>query len=161
MDARYCMSFLLSYFCLSNSFLYIQLKEVLPDQFEVVSQYADVLPGGGFSPAYPFGGFVINFNVCTNIHRDNHDKSICIVMALSDDNCEGGDLCFLETGIRLELCNGDMVIFPSAKFSHYNMHFKGERASLVLHSDSSGDNWVENRNNWDHSIYMNVETNIN
>lgn len=73
----------------------------------------------------------------------------------------GGDLCFLETGIRLELKNGDMVIFPSAKISHFNMHFKGERASLVFHSDGSGDNWLENRNHWDHSIFMNVETNIN
>jgi hypothetical protein len=116
-----------------------------------------VLPGDGFSPAYPFSGFVINFNVCTKIHRDLNDKKLCIVMAISDDQCEGGDICFLEPGIRLQLICGDMVAFPSAKISHFNMNFRGERASLVLHSDSSGDNWVKNRNNWEHNIYMNVE----
>jgi hypothetical protein len=116
-----------------------------------------VLPGDGFSPAYPFSGFVINFNVCTKIHRDVNDKKLCIVMAISDDQCEGGDICFLEPGIKLQLICGDMVAFSSAKISHFNMNFRGERASLVLHSDSSGDNWVKNRNNWDHNIYMNVE----
>jgi len=117
-----------------------------------------VLPGSGFSPAYPFSGFVINFNVCTRIHRDVNDKKLCVVMAISDDTCEGGDICFLEPGIRLQLLCGNIVLFPSRKISHFNMDFKGERASLVLHSDSSGDNWVKNRNNWEHNIYMNKQT---
>lgn len=62
-----------------------------------------------------------------------------------------------ELGIRLQLLCGDMVIFPSARISHFNMPFKGERTSLVVHSDGSGDNWVKNRNNWEHNVYINVE----
>lgn len=131
---------------------------MLPDDHAVIGQFADVLPAGGFSPAYPFSGFVINFNVCTKIHRDMNDKTLCIVMAISSNDCEGGDICFLETGIRLQLLSGDMVIFPSNKISHFNLDFKGERASLVLHSDVTGDNWVVNRNNWAHSIFMNIGT---
>jgi hypothetical protein len=129
---------------------------MLPEDHQVISQFANILPAGGFSPAYPFSGFVINFNVCTKIHRDINDKTLCIVMAISSKDCQGGDICFLETGIRLELFSGDMVLFPSKRISHFNMDFRGERASLVLHSDVTGDNWVLNRNNWNHSIFMNV-----
>jgi len=85
------------------------------------------------------------------------DKKLCIVMAISDEDCEGGDICFMEPGIRLQLLSGDVVLFPSAKISHFNMNFKGERASFVLHSDSSGDSWVKDRNNWKHNIYMHEE----
>lgn len=77
-------------------------------------------------------------------------------MALSKDGLQGGDLCFLETGIRLPLGNGDMIIFPSAKISHFNLHFTGERASLVFHSDGTGDNWVAKRNGWKGNLFMNV-----
>lgn len=139
----------------------MQVYDLLPEEAKLVSAYANALPGGGFSPAYPFGGFVINLNVATKIHRDNLDKSICVVMALSKEGLEGGDLCFLEPGIRLPLQNGDMIIFPSAQISHFNLDFKGERASLVFHSDGSGDNWVENRNGWEGSLFMNVSRNIN
>ncbi len=146
-----------NFFVDSETHVVEQLKEILPKEYEIIGQYADVLPAGGFSPAYPFSGFVFNFNVCTKIHRDVGDKKLCLVMAITGDDCEGGDLCFLEPGIRLQLKSGDMVLFPSAKISHYNMHFKGERASLVFHSDGSGENWVKNRNNWAHNIYMNTE----
>lgn len=81
-------------------------------------------------------------------------------MALSDDPLEGGDLCFQETHIRLPLRNGDMVIFPSHKISHFNLDFKGERASLVFHSDRSGDKWVEKRNGWSGNLFMNVNDNM-
>ena len=78
-------------------------------------------------------------------------------MAISNDRCQGGDICFLESGIRLRLLCGDMVVFSSARIRHYNMPFQGEHASLVVHSDSFGDNWVKNRNNSDHNVHMNVE----
>jgi hypothetical protein len=34
---------------------------------EIVGQFAEVLPVDGESPAAPFAGFVINFNVATSI----------------------------------------------------------------------------------------------
>lgn len=116
-----------------------KLKETLPEEFEVIGLYAEVLPADGFSPVYPFSGFVVNINVCTKIHRDSRDLRLCVVLALSDDNCIGGDICFKEPGIRLQLRCGDMVIFPSHRLSHFNTHFKGERASLVFHTDSTGE----------------------
>lgn len=130
------------------------MKEVLPEDFDVIAQFADVLPAGGFSPAYPFTGFVINLNVTTKLHRDTGDLNFCLVMVISED-CTGGDLCFLEPGIRLELGHGDIVLFRSKELSHYNMHFRGKRASIVFHSEAAGQEWVNSRNKWKGSIYMN------
>lgn len=131
-----------------------QLKEILPEEFDIVTQFATALPAGGFTPAYPFTGFVVNLNVVTKLHRDWGDLKFCLVMAISD-GCTGGDLCFLEPGIRLELGHGDLVLFRSAELSHFNMHFRGKRASIVFHSDAAGVEWVKSRNEWKGSVYMN------
>lgn len=104
------------------------------------------------SPVYPFGGFVININVTTRIHRDHSDHDIFLVMSISD--CLGGELCLFEPGIVLDLCTGDAVIFASASISHFNLHYKGIRASVVLHSDKRGMDWVTDRNGWAHNIFM-------
>ena len=65
----------------------------------------------------------------------------------------------MEPGIRLELKNGDLVLFRSRELSHFNLHFKGKRASIVFHSDSAGRGWVMDRNGWKSSMYMNVMDN--
>ena len=78
-------------------------------------------------------------NVLTLIHLDWNDKDFCIVIPVSD--CEGGDLALMELGIVLELNNRDMVIFHSGELS-LNLHYRGKRSSMVLHSDCSGDTWV-------------------
>ncbi len=46
---------------------------MLPDEYEVIKLFADVLPAGASSSAFPFGGFVINLNVSTLIHCDEED----------------------------------------------------------------------------------------
>jgi len=61
----------------------------------------------------------------------------------------------MELGLRLTMHNGDMVLFRSRELSHFNMHFTGERVSVVFHNDSAGDLWVKHRNHWSGSIYMN------
>lgn len=38
------------------------------------------------------------------------------------------------------------------------MDFRGEHALLIFHSDISGDNWVENHNNWGGNVYMHVKS---
>ena len=48
----------------------------------------------------------------------------------------------------------DAVIFKSSEISHFNLHYKGRRSSLVFHSDKMAAGWVENRNGWDHNIFM-------
>ncbi|KIM35959.1 hypothetical protein M413DRAFT_32093 [Hebeloma cylindrosporum] len=130
------------------------LEQLLPQEYEILSQYCDILPGDGIAPAYPFGGWVINLNVSTLIHRDYQDLRLCLIVVASD--CEGGELCLEKPGVALKLENGDAVIFASSKLSHFNSHFKGKRASLVFHSDVSAKAWVENRNGWDHTLSMNV-----
>lgn len=104
---------------------------------------------------YPFSGFILNFNAATKLHRDTQDASFCLVMVISEDS-EGGDLCFLEPGISLQLRHGDIVLFRSSQLSHFNMNFEGYRGSIVFHSDFAGKAWVEDRNGWEKSIYMNA-----
>lgn len=116
-------------------------------------QYVEILPCHQNSPAYPFGGFVVNFNVSTLIHRDWKDLNLCMVIVISED-CVGGELALLEPGLVLDLQNGDMVLFPSGKISHFNMHYIGKRASLVFHSDSSSQSWIKDRNGWADNIYF-------
>jgi hypothetical protein len=134
----------------------LQLEEILPKEYEIIKLFADVLPADAASPAFPFSGFVINFNVSTKIHRDGKDLDFCVVLVISSSDCEGGDTCFLEAGIRLGLRNGDFLVFPSTVLSHFNLHFKGQRASVVWHTDSAGTEWVKKRNGWSSSSYMNV-----
>lgn len=119
---------------------------------EIVGQFAEVLPADGECPAAPFAGFVINFNVATKIHRDN-DRGFCVILVISE-NCEGGALCLEELGIKLKLANGDFAIFPSQKISHFNTDFKGERVSLVFHTDADSELWIKHRNYWKHSLFM-------
>jgi predicted 2-oxoglutarate/Fe(II)-dependent dioxygenase YbiX len=113
----------------------------------------EILPCHEISPAYPFGGFVMNFNVSTLIHRDWKDLNLCMVIVISE-NYQGGELALLEPGVLLELRNGDMVIFPSSKISHFNMHYSGERASLVFHTDSAAKSWIKDRNGWAKNIHF-------
>jgi hypothetical protein len=67
-------------------------------------------------------------------------------------DCEGGELCLYEPGVVLELKNGDVVLFDSAALTHFNLHFKGFRASLVMHSDKAAEAWIGNRNGWKNHV---------
>ncbi|KAF8798225.1 hypothetical protein BYT27DRAFT_7228392 [Phlegmacium glaucopus] len=133
------------------------LRKVLPEEFKILSQFAETLPSSGNLPVYPFGGFILNINISTRIHRDWKDLRICLVMVFSD--CEDGDLVFMEPGIVFSLNNGDIIIFPSSKISHFKLHFKGRRVSLVLHSDNEVQKWVETRNGWKgNSFFSSTDT---
>lgn len=133
-----------------------QLQQTLPEEYEIIKLFADVLPADASSPAFPFSGFVVNINVTTRIHRDGKDLNFCVVLVISSDDCEGGDICFLEAGVKLGLRNGDFLVFPSTVLSHFNLHFKGKRVSVVMHSDIAGLEWVKKRNGWCGSAFMNV-----
>ena len=128
----------------SNANYALQLVQRLPDVYKNVSVFADVLPGWEMCPAYPFSSFVINFNVSTGVHHDVNDLAACLVMAIGD--CTGGELCLVEPSIIIPLQSGDLVVFPSFQISHFNMHYKGQRASLVLHSDKHGHKYAMDRN---------------
>ena len=62
--------------------------------------------------------------------------------------CEGGQLCLYELGLVFDSAVGDMVVFQSSKETHFNLHIRGVRASLVLHCDRMGDKWSNNYYRW-------------
>ncbi|KAH9919276.1 uncharacterized protein B0H18DRAFT_882126 [Fomitopsis serialis] len=124
-----------------------QIEQTLPNDFEDLRIDAEVLPGNASPIVYPFLSLVINLNVVTLAHRDSQDKALCVVLPIGD--FQGGDLCLYEPGLVLPLRSGDFVAFPSSCITHFNLHFNGHRASLVLHTDKEIDKWTkEGRNGW-------------
>jgi predicted 2-oxoglutarate/Fe(II)-dependent dioxygenase YbiX len=122
------------------------LKRLLPIDCKILEKWIEALPLKEASAVHPFGGFVININVATSGHRDWMDKLICMVLVISD--CEGGELVLYEPGLVLDLRSGDMAVFPSDDITHFNLHFKGKRISLVFHTDKTAVKWEEDRNAW-------------
>ncbi|TFK59098.1 hypothetical protein BDN72DRAFT_740374, partial [Pluteus cervinus] len=96
----------------------------LPQDWAQLKSFVDSLPGNQTCPSSPFASFVINLNVATQVHRDWNDNSICVVLVISDPECEGGQLVLEEPGLVLDLKCGDVIVFPSSKISHFNLHFK-------------------------------------
>jgi hypothetical protein len=140
------------FYFLTGSNCCSKLQQLLPDNYEILSQFVDVLPCEEPSPVYPFAGFVINLNVATRVHRDYMDDDICVVISISDG--VGGELCLMELGLVVELRCGDAIIFKSSQLTHFNMHYIGRRASLVFHSDKRAERWAKDRNGWKHNIFM-------
>ncbi|KAJ7622734.1 hypothetical protein DFH06DRAFT_1340605 [Mycena polygramma] len=98
----------------SDIFDYIRivLQERSPDEYEGLRIFADVLPMNASSPAYPFGGFVLNLRASTWGHRDHGDKTLCVVIPFG--RYVGGQLCLYELGFKFDLRMGDVLIFPSS-----------------------------------------------
>lgn len=113
--------------------------------------YAESLPGKRPSPGYPFTSIVININIACEAHRDS-DMVMCV--AIPFKQFTGGELVLVEAGLVLQVEAGDLVVFPSTDLTHFNLHYRGERGSIILHSDATGEGWVKNRNGWSHSKYM-------
>lgn len=108
---------------------------------------AEILPGNAHSIVHPFLSLVINMNVATLAHRDSQDKALCVVLAVGE--FEDGELCLYEPGLVLPLRSGNFAAFPSARITHFNQHFRGKRASIVLHTDREIDKWTKGeRNGW-------------
>ena len=74
------------------------------------------------------------------------DKGWCTTITLAD--CIGGQLALHELGLVFDSAPGDMITFQSCNQTHFNLHMKGIRASLVLHSDREGDKWANDCNGW-------------
>ena len=126
---------------------------MLPEEYKIEQSFANVFPGADVSPVFPFSGIVINLNVQTLIHRDSEDVILCLVLAIGD--FVNGDLCFSDAGLRIELQNGEWVVFDSRRTAHFNMPYVGRRASFVLHSDRVGELWVKNKNGWkEHNDFL-------
>ncbi|KAJ7657648.1 hypothetical protein DFH06DRAFT_990907, partial [Mycena polygramma] len=124
----------------------VHLRKLLPDEHCRIQVFAHKLPLNQRSAAHPFGGYVFNFVVSTDGHRDGGDKIFCVVIPFGE--WTGGELGLHEPGLLFRLRAWDAIIFPSCHVTHFNMDFSGIRCSLVLHSDKYGDNWVQSKNNW-------------
>ncbi|KAJ7735700.1 hypothetical protein B0H16DRAFT_1731120 [Mycena metata] len=127
-------------------YIRIMLEKRHPDAYEQISMYCDILPMNATSPAYPFGGFVVNIRAATSGHRDPGDELLCIVIPFG--RWKAGELCLYEVGLMFDMKMGDVLLFPSCDITHFNMHFTGKRGSLVLHSDREGKGWVRDRRGW-------------
>ena len=114
--------------------------------YDEVKLFCDFLPANEVSPAYPYSNIAFNLCACTRAHRDKGDRGWCTTFTLGD--CEGGQLVLHELGLVFDSAPGDMVIFQSSSQTHFNLHVKGIRASLVLHSDRMGDIWADSYNRW-------------
>ena len=119
---------------------------MLPEMYEHLEAYVRILPGNNQAVGEPFLGLVININVATAAHRDSKDDSVCLVLAVGD--FEGGDLVLYEPGLVFSMRNGDFIVVPSCKLTHFNLHYKGRRASIVLHTDKEMGKWLVDRNGW-------------
>jgi len=122
----------------------------LPEEYVSLEATARILPGNHQSPVLPFLSLVFNVNVITKGHRDGKDKDFCLVLPIGD--FVGGELVAMETGLVVEILQGDFMVFPSAFVTHFNLHYQGRRASMVLHTDKAMDDWAIGRNGWEENI---------
>lgn len=122
------------------------METYLQDEFEMLMEVAHVLPGNCSTPVTPFISLVININVRTKAHRDSSDRHLCLVIPVG--NFEGGALCLLENGLVLELRSGDVALFRSSEVTHFNLDYRGTRASLVFQTDKEFAAWVRDHNGW-------------
>jgi hypothetical protein len=133
--------------CVTSTLTFLsQMKTHLPEEYKVIVELSQNLPGGECSPVAPFLLLVINLNLTTEAHRDRFDKDLCLVLPIG--KFTGGALVQFEQGLVLELRCGDFVIFPSADTTHFNLHYEGMRASFVCHTDRGFDKWMDGYNGW-------------
>ncbi len=111
----------------------------------------EIIPPADQTCISPFTNFVININAVTRAHRDHGDLEGCIVITIGPH--EGGCLCLHEPRLVIETQNGDVVVFLSHRLTHYNLHYRGKRASIVIHSDRTGVAFHRSGNGWDGNIH--------
>ena len=128
------------------------LQKHLLDTFDRLCVFCEILPLNQMPATYPFPGFVLNIQVCTEAHVDANDDTICVVIPFGP--YEGGELVLYEAGLVLEIQEGDILIFPSYRLTHFNLHFTGVRGSVVMHSDKAVTTWNANRNGWNRHIVV-------
>jgi hypothetical protein len=118
------------------------LRKHLPHVFDRLHVFCGILPLNHRSATYPFPWFVLNIQVCTEVHVDANDDTICVVIPFGP--YKGGELVLHEAGLVLELQEGDILVFPSYRLTHFNLHFTGIRGSVVMHSDKEVKSWNAN-----------------
>jgi len=135
-------------------FAMVQFEKHLPKEWNEIVGCADVVPGGTGLKGYPFSSLVINVGCVTDAHMDPCDSSHCLVIPFGpmvgkgENSWKGAELCMAEVGVVVALGNCQPVIFLSSGLTHFNLHGKGQRHSLVLSTDKAMLRFRENRNDW-------------
>lgn len=125
---------------------------LIPDAQNVLEKYVEILPAGAKSPLHPFGGLVVNFNVVTGAHIDGKDERFCMLFVIQEG--DGAEVVFLELGVVMRMQTGHSAIFRSTDITHFNLHFKGYRSSMVFHTDRDCRSWIKDRNGWQNKAYF-------
>lgn len=108
--------------------------------------YTEILPLSTTSPAAPFTGFFLNLCVATDAHIDPNDLGCCAVIVFGP--FKKGQLVLYELGLVFDLTPGQALLFPSRRFTHFNLDFEGLRASVVLAFDKTAVQWEMTQNGW-------------
>ena len=87
---------------------------------------------------------------------DGSDKAICLVIPFGE--FKDGQIVLYELGVVVEMLEGILLAFPSYDVTHFNLHFRGVRGSIVLQEDKEVDSWIEDRNGWGHHMAIPVDT---
>ena len=146
------VSYVRRYVCYSGKFVHCISYRHVHSVGDILTSWiwhvvtAAILPGNNASSVYPFQSLLINFNIHTKAHRDSQDQTFCLVIPIG--SFEDGELCMIETWLVMGLRLGDWIMFCSADVTHFNMHFKGWRALLVMYTNRAMDRWLDNRNGW-------------
>lgn len=119
---------------------------MLPETYKSLDVSAWILPDNSETVCVPFIGLVINLNVAIAAHQDSKDNGVCLVLAIGD--YDGGELVLYEPGLVVPLAHRDFTIFPSCELTHFDLHYKGWHASIVLHTDREIIKWCTDRNGW-------------
>lgn len=112
------------------------MKEHLPEQYEQQEYTCSLIPNNAHNPSKPFTSYVINLCAVTDGHRDRNDNGgLCVTLSFGD--FLGAELVLHESGLVFESRPGELLIFMSARETHFNLHLKGEalRGSIVVHTD--------------------------
>ncbi|KAF8832091.1 hypothetical protein HHX47_DHR1001115 [Lentinula edodes] len=129
-----------------------KVLRIHPDMFQEILATADLLPLNDTSPASPFTSIVVNINVGTLAHRDKNDGYACICVTIG--NPKGGELGMYEPKLLIETRNGDVVVFFSHKYTHFNLPYSGTRGSIVIHGDKTGVDYQKDGFGWFKNIYF-------
>lgn len=111
----------------------------------------DIFPLQDTSAMKPFTSVVINLNGITVAHKDEGDEGGCIIIVLG--SFVGGELALYEPRVVLNVQHGGVVTFRSRDYTHFNLHYDGIRASVVIHSDRTGEAFRKNGNGWNKKVF--------
>ncbi|KAF8500631.1 hypothetical protein BU17DRAFT_25157, partial [Hysterangium stoloniferum] len=131
-----------------------QVKEYFPDEWKILMECADRIPGGHVLFGWPFTRAVVNFGCVTTCHEDKMDAKSLISLTIpfgpsqEERPWEGGAICFPELGLVIELQSCQTIAFRAHRQPHFNLHARGRRNSLVLSTEEAIVKNIADRNGW-------------